>query len=806
MIFSDLIDIVGGEVINNVDPNAPIQSLIVDSRKPFASSGALFFAIAGERHDGHNYIAELKNRGVKNFIVTADLIHNDANLLKVENAVLALQLIAKFHREQFSIPVIGITGSNGKTIVKEWLYTCLSRKYRIVKSPKSFNSQIGVPLSVWNINEVNNLAIFEAGISKAGEMQVLADIIQPTIGIFTNIGSAHDEGFVSRQEKFDEKAKLFTTADVIIHNGDNKRITFGSKSFTWGKDSINDIRIVEQKTGNGKTIVKLTKGSELLSFKLPFNDAPSIENVMHCITYMLYLQMDAEYIQEALSGLQRLEMRLELKKGINGSYIIDDTYNNDLIGLKQAISFLAMQNQKNRKIVILSDIYQSGLEDPELYSQVADLLRSAHVDQLITVGSSISENSALFDSNSLFYQKTEELIGALEELDLSDSVILIKGARRLFFEKIVQALVEKIHGTVLEINLDALTNNLNYYRSKLSAQTKIMVMVKAFAYGSGSFEIANLLQYHRVDYLGVAYVDEGIQLRKNGIHLPIMVMNANRTSFESLLKYELEPVIYEISLLKDYLKFLNGRPSGIHIEMDTGMHRLGFEKHEISKLITILKPAKNIKVQSIFSHLAGADHLQHTEFSYAQAEAFKESSSKITDALSINPLLHLVNSPGILRFPELHFDMVRLGIGLYGLEANNEEQSKLQNISKLRTVVSQIRVIAKGETVGYGRYGQAEKELTIATIAIGYADGFSRAFSRGVGEVWVNGKRAKVIGNVCMDMTMIDVTGIDVRIGDEVEIFGNSISIKELADKIGTIAYEILTSVSERVKRVYYTE
>ncbi len=806
MTFSEIIDITNGRLIQSDDTNQVIKTLIIDSRKSFLSQGALFFAIEGDHHDGHNFIKDLYDRGIRNFIVEQPIDIEQGNILLVDSSVAALQSIARHHREQFNIPIIGITGSNGKTIVKEWLYSCLSDIHKIARSPHSFNSQIGVPLSIWNMSEANDLAIFEAGISEINEMQKIADMVQPTIGIFTNLGSAHDAGFESRKQKFVEKSKLFSSATIVIYNGDQEGVDFGDKGFSWGHEPKHNVQIVKTQLDDAKVCLTLDYHDDNYQITLPFSDATSVENAMHCVTYMLYSGFAQDFIQRAINKLNKLSMRLELKRAVKNSYIIDDTYNNDLVGLQQAVDFISSQKQKSKKVLILSDLLQSGLEQKELYQRVAEIVSSSDISTVIGIGSSISEHSEYFSLERTFYDSTKEFLLSLQKHDLSDALILVKGARVFAFEKIVKALEEKIHGTLLEINLDALTNNLNFYRSKLKSQTKLMVMVKAFAYGSGSFEIANLLQFHRVDYLGVAYADEGVQLRKNGVYLPIMVMNTNEESYESLIQYDLEPVIYDLAVLQKFLDFLNGRNAKVHLEIDTGMNRLGFEESELDKLIDLLRDSKNVKVQSIFSHLAGADEDIHSNFSKTQASHFEVLANRLKKSLSIEPLLHLVNSPGILRFPEFHHDMVRLGIGLYGLEPNNIDQNQLQNISTLKTVISQIRTVKLGETIGYGRKGIAHQDLKIATIAIGYADGYSRAFSNGTGEVWVNNKRANVIGNVCMDMTMIDITECNAKVGDQVEIFGDHISIKELADKTNTIPYEILTNVSQRVKRVYYTE
>jgi Alr-MurF fusion protein len=809
MKFDRLPEITNGTLLS-LNFNEEVQSLIVDSRKPFITRGALFFAISGPHHDGHQFIKELYNRGVRQFIVEKEIeLDGDADILLVENAVSALQAISTYHRMQFQIPVIGIAGSNGKTVTKEWLFSCLSPYHKIVRSPHSFNSQIGVPLSVWSLSANHDLAIFEAGISLPNEMSKLASIIKPTVGIFTNLGVAHVEGFASRQQKLDEKALLFTSADKIIFNGDDGLLyqKFKEKSFCWGQSQHCAVRVLAKEINERNTAIKLSFQKKEFYLNLPFTDSASLENCMQCITYMLMEEFDVPVIQDRISKLSQLNMRLELKKAVNNSHVIDDSYNNDLGGLQRAAEFLSQQQQKERKVVILSDIHESGLTEADLYGRVAQILKSAEINEVIGIGAAIANNKNLFNTSALFYPSTEAFLNDFENIDLSNAVILAKGAPVFSFEKIIKVLEEKIHGTVLEINLDALTNNLNFYRSKLGVNTKMMVMVKAFAYGSGSFEIANLMQYHLVDYLGVAYADEAVTLRENGIYLSIMVMNPNEESFDGLIKYNLEPEMFNLALLRKYIDFLNGRLAVIHIKLDTGMKRLGFEESQLDELISLLNKHNNITVKSIFSHLAGADEERHNEFSREQAVKYEQMYNKLAAGISKQPLRHLLNSPGILRFPEYHFDMVRLGIGLYGLETNNSnEQLHLEPISVLKTVISQIRIVNKGETIGYGRKGIAEKKLKIATIAIGYADGFSRMFSNGKGAVWINGHRATVIGNVCMDMTMVDITGIEAKEGDDVEIFGRHLSIKELAKNIGTIPYEILTNVSQRVKRVYHTQ
>lgn len=807
--FKTLTEITEGDVISS-EYAGEIKHMITDSRKSFFAAGGIFFAIHGERHDGHAYIQSLYDKGVRQFVVEKEVDPaklKGSNILKVTNGLDALQALARFHREQFDAEIIGITGSNGKTIIKEWLFQLIVPFKRTVKNPHSYNSQIGVPLSVWLLDKQHETGIFEAGISQPGEMEKLEAIIQPTVGIFTNIGSAHDSGFTSYKHKIQEKALLFKNTRQVIYCKDHEAVDqhLASKGFTWGHHPESNIRITEMITHDRETIVNIRYRGEY-SIRIPFVDKASVENSLHCIAYMLLKGYDVMIIQEGILKLRTVRMRLELKKAVHNSYIIDDAYNNDLAGLQIALDFLSHQKQHDSKSVIISDILQSGIADEELYTQVKDLLKASGVRKIVGIGPALEKHKSLFEIESHFYKTTDDFLHHHNLAAFKEEIILVKGARHFAFEKIIRALEEKIHGTQLEINLDALTNNLNFYRSKMQPETKLMVMVKAFAYGSGSLEVANLLQFHRVDYLGVAYADEGVFLRKNGIYLPVMVMNPTEDSFEKLNQFHLEPEVYNFNIFRQLISFLGPRSMKVHIKLDTGMHRLGFEEEDIDQLIALLKQHKNIEVKSIFSHLAGADEAVHSDFSLTQAAKFKKLSDRIIQDMPHKPLRHLVNSPGIVRFPQLHFDMVRLGIGLYGLEANNQEQHRLKPISRLKTIISQIKQVKKGETVGYGRKGVAEDDMQIATIAIGYADGFSRAFSNGVGEVWLHGKRAPVIGNVCMDMTMIDITGIDAAEGDEVEVFGEHLTIMEAAERIKTIPYEILTNVSQRVKRVYYME
>jgi len=807
-----------------------VEELLVDSRNLRKTSNVLFFAISGKNHDGHHFIEYLYEQGVRNFIVEKDLTKSlpNANILQVENSILALQKIAQAHREKFTYPLIALTGSNGKTIVKEWLFQVLKSDFQIVKSPKSYNSQVGVPLSLWKMKEHNLLALIEAGISQKDEMKKLQKIIQPSLGILTNIGTAHDEGFENREEKLKEKLILFKNSDVIFYRKiyENKYLQAfedlkNIQKFSWGKEEGVTLKILEKTKNNEQnTFYRLSYQGNEFDFYFPFVDEVSLENAMHVLAVLLYMNIPIEETQQKIQKLQPISMRLTLKEGIKNSFLIDDSYNNDWGGLQWSLNFLKHQNQRNKKILILSDLLEEAVSAKELYKMIAQALKDFKIEGMIGIGEQLSDNQGFFKAfESYFFPSTNAFIKAFQKTDYQDfianAVILVKGARSFTFEKVVHLLQKKTHRTVLEINLEALKHNLNFYRKQLKAESKIMVMVKAFAYGSGSNEVAQFLQYHRVDYLAVAYADEGVFLRENGIHLPIMVMNPRPETFADLIHYNIEPELYSFAILQSYVNFykenphiISGKTYKIHLKLDTGMHRLGFTKEELDDLLIFLAKELpyNIQVASVFSHLAGADESEHNQYSRNQIALFKEMSKKIEHILGYTFIKHILNSAGIIRFPEAHFDMVRLGIGLYGVEATQNQQDKLLPISRLKTIISQIKYLKEGQTIGYGRKGKINRASKIATIGIGYADGFSRALSNGVGEVLVNGKRAKVIGNICMDMTMIDITAIEAQEGDEVIIFDDEITILEMAQKLHTIPYEILTNVSERVKRVFYTE
>jgi alanine racemase len=825
MLFTEVTNIVNGKILQQRNDSV-IEHLLTDSRKIGFPATSLFFAISGEHHDGHDFITDAYRKGVRNFVVQKKIVFTnlpDANLIQVADTIHALQQIVTHHRTKYDYQVVGITGSNGKTIVKEWLDGLLGRFFNIVKSPKSYNSQIGVPLSVWQMGENHNLGIFEAGISRLDEMKVLGNVIQPTIGIFTNIGTAHDEGFTNRKQKIQEKLKLFKTCHTLIYCLDHTAIheqikqvwKSGEKTlFTWSKRNLSaDVHFFALKKKKNKPITKLgisdRVNNQLYQLEVPFIDKSSLENLMHCLTVAVFLGIDLNELQPRLRLLKNPSMRLELKQGINGCYLINDAYNNDLAGLAIALDFMSLQQSREKKTVILSDVLQSGMPENELYENISQLLENHHIDKLIGIGEVIRKNRNHFAKTDEFYKSTEDFLLKNKHL-FANELILIKGARKFEFEKITARLEQKTHGTVLEINLDAISHNFKHYRSLLKPETKIMAMVKAFAYGSGSREVANLLQFHRVDYLSVAYPDEGAELRKNGIDLPIMVLNASPETFEQLLQYDLEPNIYSFEILTqliDYLRF-NNRQLSIHIGFDTGMHRLGFEEKDIIKLIAILiANADILEVASLYTHLAAADEPdKHDSFTITQLEKFKNWTQKVIPHLPQKPLCHALNTSGIVNYNAYQMDMVRLGVGLYGVAVTEDERKYLKTVETLKTTISQIKHIPKGETVGYGRHGKAETPITIATIAIGYADGFSRSLGKGIGKVLINGELCPVIGNVCMDMTMIDISGVKVEVGEEVIVFGERPTIYDIADWQNTIPYEVLTSIGERVKRIFYTE
>ena len=813
----------------------PVEYIFFDSRKVFFPATSLFIALKGPRRNGHSFIPELYKKGVRNFIICEEINPDDfpeANILYVKDGLKALQQLAAFHRKQFAIPVIGITGSNGKTIVKEWLHQLLQPNFNIVRSPKSYNSQIGVPLSVWEMNKQHTLAIFEAGISQPAEMEKLNEIIQPTIGILTNIGEAHSEGFKDVDQKVAEKIKLFEKAGLVIYCSDewlaDKAIVLKYESlthktdkqpfkiFSWGKIQKADLQILEiNKTPTHTEIIAVYQNSET-AITIPFTDDASIQNAITCWCVLLHFGIKDAVIVKRMKLLQPVNMRLELKKGINHCTIINDSYSADLNSLHIALDFLNQMSGVSKRTVILSDFFQTGMNDEELYERIAADLVQHKIDRLIGIGLSISkylkieEDLATNKIQSEFYSSTEEFVSRFRFSDFRDEAILVKGARVFGFEQLIQLLELKVHQTELEINLNAIAHNLQQYQKLLQPSTKMMAMVKAFAYGSGGAEIANTLQYHKVDYLGVAYADEGTELRKAGISLPMMVMNAEKETFETVIANQLEPVIFSFTMFKEFDGFLKRegiKNYPVHLEIETGMNRLGFAVQEIEKLSKEIQATSSFRIQSVFSHLAASEDTMQDEFSNRQFDLFVQAFNMLQKNLGYDFLRHIANSAAILRHPQMQLDMVRLGIGLYGIDSSASGKLDLQPVATLKSTIAQLRHLKAGETIGYNRKGVVEKDSIIATISIGYADGFSRRFGNAAGKIWVRGQLAPVIGAVCMDMTMVDVTDIPgVKQGDEVTIFGKEIPIQDLANWAGTIPYEIMTSISERVKRVYYEE
>ena len=794
----------------------PFSSLSTDSRTLAFSEDTLFVALTGDQHDGHNYIDELYGRGIRLFLVSIrpDLkAYPEAGFCHIDDTLVGLQQMASAWRSQFDGEVLAITGSNGKTIVKEWIHQCLGDVIRIHRSPKSYNSQVGVPLSVWGIEPVHELAIIEAGISRPGEMEKLHKIIHPDTGIFTNLGTAHQEHFKSMEEKLSEKLKLFEGCKKVICRADT---TIGNRSILsymrklkpeiidWSLEG--DARYHYQVVNRtpSQTVIESKVRGGLVKFMLPFSDDASLENALHVFTYAIEKGVPVDYVKERIGMLEPVSMRLEMLKGTMNSTLINDTYNSDTGGVSAALDLMGQQDTRSGRVVILSDLLQSGMEARTLYTEIASLLRNNHIDQFIGIGPALSGQRALFPSSSLFYQDTEQFLRQMDRTRFNDRIILIKGSRKFGFERITRELQLKTHRTMLETDLNAMVSNLNYFRSLLNEGVKIMVMVKALSYGSGNIEIARLLQYHQVDYLAVAFIDEGVELRKAGIHLPVMVMNPDPSGYESMVDYNLEPEIYNLKGVEALQKILhrreiNGFP--VHIKLDTGMHRLGFGEYNLEQLIPWLtKPG--LKVASVFSHLAASGDSEHDRFTGEQIKKFDQMSSHLLDVLGTPLLRHILNSAGIERFPDAQYEMVRLGIGLHGIG----QGSSLKEVSSFKSTVSQIRVVDAGETVGYSRHGTMKRTSTIATIPVGYADGFRRSLGNGAGKVMVNGQVAPTIGEICMDMTMIDVTGLDVSEGDTVELFGRQQPVSELARQAGTNAYEILTSIPERVKRVYIQE
>ena len=806
---------------NNFYPSK-ISILLTDSRKLSNPSKTLFFALETNNNDAHDFICDLYDSGVRNFVVSKQLPQwknfQNVNFFKVKDCLHALQKIAIFHRGLFDIPVIGITGSNGKTIVKEWLYQLLEKDYNIVRSPRSYNSQIGVPLSVWQLDEDAELGVFEAGISMPNEMEKLEPIIKPTIGILTKIGEAHQENFSSLQQKTMEKLELFVDCEVLIYDEDNQLVTrcidlkvLSQKTFTWSRlnrDAHLYISRIEKKQES--THISYSFMNFDYSFCIPFIDEASIENAINCLAVALYLHVSPTDISERMRALDPVAMRLDVRKGKKGCLIINDSYNSDINSIKIALDFQQQRKlqQSLKKTLILSDILQSGVLPKTLYKRVAEMIEQSGIQRLIGIGKDILANADYFNlPEKSFYSTTEEFLKNITVDSFKNELILLKGARRFHFENINAFLEERIHETMLEVDLDAVVHNFNFYKSQLNPNVKLVCMVKANGYGAGASEIAKTLQYHRCDYLAVAIAGEGVSLRNEGISLPIIVLNPEKNGFDELLTNDLEPEVYNFRILEAFIKESERRGVTnypIHLKIDTGMHRLGFQYEDIEKLISTLKDQKGLKVHSIFSHLSASESWIFDDFTHKQISSFRNAADIIEKELNYPVSKHILNSAGIERFHDYEWDMARLGIGLYGISPS--ELKGLRNVSTLKSTILQIKNIPQEESIGYGRKEILDHDARIATIRFGYADGLDRKFGNRLGKVLINGEYAPIVGNVCMDLTMVDVTDISAEEGDIAILFGENLTVTELADSIGTIPYEILTSVSPRVKRVYVKE
>ena len=827
--------LIGARRVGTAD--AQIGWLLTDSRSLCFPEETLFFALKTARNDGHRYIDDLYRRGVRNFVVTAVPtgstagLYADANFLVVPSPLAALQRLAERHRDEFDIPIVGLTGSNGKTMVKEWLYQLLSPQFAVTRSPKSFNSQIGVPLSVWLLNEQTEIGLFEAGISQMGEMEALRDIIQPTIGVLTSLGAAHQENFRSLEEKCMEKMRLFEDAKVIAYNSDDdiisrciRRSGFKGEKIGWSRDNQSSPLYIEvvsnrplansQEPSAKSQISYIYKGTRG-QYTLPFFDEASLQCSFACAAVALYLGVTPDQLAERMAHLEPVAMRLEVKEGQHGCTLINDSYNSDVNSLDIALDFMARREETQRTL-ILSDIYQSGRSDYELYREVNGLCMERGVKRLIGIGPNIAAQRSVFTlGEQSFFDTTEAFLQSDLLHQLHDEVILIKGARPFGFDRITERLEQKVHETILEVNLNAVVDNLNYYRSFLKPETKLVCMVKADAYGAGAVEVAKTLQEHRVDYLAVAVADEGVTLRRNGITQNIMIMNPEMTAFKTMFDYDLEPEVYSFRLMDALIhaaeqQGITGWP--VHIKLDTGMHRLGFDpEKDIDEVIRRLKGQNAIIPRSVFSHFVGSDSDDFDNFSAMQFRKFDEASLKLQAAFSHKILRHMDNSAAIQHFPERQLDMCRLGLGLYGYDPratdSNASGASLTPVSTLKTTILQLRNVPKEETVGYSRKGVLTRDSVIAAIPIGYADGLNRHLGRGACYCLVNGQKAPYVGNICMDVTMIDVTDIpDVHEGDMVEIFGDHLPATVLSDVLQTIPYEVLTSVSNRVKKVYFQD
>ncbi len=794
-----------------------IERFVVDSRFRGLNRNTCFVALKTDNNDGHKYIADAYDKDVRTFLVNSDAnlpFLQDAIFLKVDDSLNSLQDLAAFRRNEIHYPVLAITGSNGKTIVKEWLYQILSKERIVYRSPKSYNSQIGVALSLLMLPDNADIAIIEAGISQRGEMDRLKQMIQPDCGIFTNIHSAHLENFNGQDELIDEKLKLFSSCKQLIYSSDYANITSGIDRGTfdegltildWSADQTASINVNVESIELGKKISIEHNGQELQS-DLPFDDKASVENYIHCAIACLHMNMNHDTIFSAASMLSPVAMRLQLLRGLNNSILINDSYNSDLTSLELALNFLNMHKEYESNTLIISDLLQSGIDEKELYERVNKLCTENNIEHLYGIGDKISAMESIFSIDVKLYKTTDDFLDDLPNLHLGEQNILIKGARKFGFERISNYLENVKHETHLDVNLSAAIDNLNYFKTQLKKDVKVMAMVKAFSYGTGSDEIGHVLVHHGIDYLTVAYIEEGKELRKKGIKVPIMVMNPAIGELREMAEYDLEAEVFSIPnlLLIDEFVKESGKSIKVHLKVESGMHRLGFEEGDIEKLISILKDNPKIALTTVFTHLVASDNGDHDDFTHNQIKDFEAFCTSL-DKNGFKYLKHVLNSDGIHRFPQYQYDMVRLGIGLYGLTSIEEKKDKLRSVVSLKSRISQIKNISPGESVGYSRAFIADKKMKIATIPIGYADGLVRSLGNANWYFRIGNQIAPIVGNVCMDMTMIDVSEIEnVRERDEVFIFSGNADIYKMAEKRGTIPYEILTSMSERIKRVYY--
>jgi alanine racemase len=815
---SDIAKITKGKLTGPAD--LFVTEIVTDTRQLSITDGILFFALKGKNHDGHNFIDSLYQKGIRIFVVEklpGEIErYNEAAFIVTVNTVEALQLLASFRRKSFHSPVIAVTGSAGKTVVKEWLADILGVTTSVIRSPKSYNSQIGVPLSVLKLEDKYKLGIFEAGISLPGEMTRLQKVIDPDIGVITNIGDAHRENFPDNKMKAEEKLKLFVNSSIIIYCRDheiihkailnNKKLK-SKKLVDWSCENAGaKIFVKKNSLTGGRTGIRMTYNVNNYDFEIPFSDRASVENAITVASVCLALETPADVISRGIAGLVSIAMRMELKSGINNCQLIEDYYNSDPGSLGMALEYLNSQEGRETTL-ILSDFVQSGRDEKDLYGEVAGLIRKTGIKKFIGIGNALVRNSALFDDGARFFYTTDEFVNSLNNIDFRNEIILLKGARIYEFEKIGKLLEQQIHQTVLEVNLDAIAHNLNEFRRHLNPGTRIMAMVKAFAYGAGPAEISALLEYQRVSYLAVAYVDEGVELRNSGVTLPIMVMNPDPSASELMIKHSLEPEIYSLLSLERFTAVASRHgliSYPVHIKIDTGMHRLGFMPEDVDTLAKRIKDQECLKVVSVFSHLAGSEDPALDYFSHHQVEVFLRAAEQIREALGYPFLRHILNSSGIARFPQYQFEMVRPGIGIYGV--GHFKGLDLKPAGRFKTRISQIKRIRAGEPVGYACADVSENERNIAILPVGYADGLNRKLGNRNGNLFIRGSRVPIIGNVCMDMCMADITGLNAEAGDEAEIFGDKISIDELAAICQTIPYEILTSIPRRVKRVFFRE